>query len=427
MNPGSPRPARNQQHYQQQSNGRHIAIANALQNIGDQTASAKTVLPWLFTAAGVPAAFSGLLVPVRESLAMLPQAALRGWVTSQGSRKRIWLLGSLGQALCAALMAIAALVLTGTSLGVAIVELLACLAIFRSLCSLSGKDVLGRAVSKGQRGAVTGTATTLSGIVTIAVGGVLLFVPSPIPVWVGAVLIGIGALGWCVAALSFARVDENLSTRPAKNAAQSALPSTTLPWYSDTWQLLLNDAHFRQFVIVRSLLLVSSFSTAFIVTLSARNDSSFADLGAFVFVSGLSALLAGRISGIWSDRSSKTVMSVAAGTASLVLLLLVASSLTLPPGWNSVLFPLGFFLVSLSHAAIRVARSTYLVDMAENDQRTRYTGAANTLMGVILLGVGALSSVIALQGPAWALVFLALIGFVGVWAARKLPEVSQGS
>lgn len=427
MNPGSPRPARNQQHYQQQSNGRHIAIANALQNIGDQTASAKTVLPWLFTAAGVPAAFSGLLVPVRESLAMLPQAALRGWVTSQGSRKRIWLLGSLGQALCAALMAIAALVLTGTSLGVAIVALLACLAIFLSLCSLSGKDVLGRAVSKGQRGAVTGTATTLSGIVTIAVGGVLLFVPSPIPVWVGAVLIGIGALGWCVAALSFARVDENLSTRPAKNAAQSALPSTTLPWYSDTWQLLLNDAHFRQFVIVRSLLLVSSFSTAFIVTLSARNDSSFADLGAFVFVSGLSALLAGRISGIWSDRSSKTVMSVAAGTASLVLLLLVASSLTLPPGWNSVLFPLGFFLVSLSHAAIRVARSTYLVDMAENDQRTRYTGAANTLMGVILLGVGTLSSVIALQGPAWALVFLALIGFVGVWAARKLPEVSQGS
>lgn len=427
MNPGSPRPARNQQHHQQQSNGRHIAIANALQNIGDQTASAKTVLPWLFTAAGVPAAFSGLLVPVRESLAMLPQAALRGWVTSQGSRKRIWLLGSLGQALCAALMAIAALVLTGTSLGVAIVALLACLAIFRSLCSLSGKDVLGRAVSKGQRGAVTGTATTLSGIVTIAVGGVLLFVPSPIPVWVGAVLIGIGALGWCVAALSFARVDENLSTRPAKNAAQSALPSTTLPWYSDTWQLLPNDAHFRQFVIVRSLLLVSSFSTAFIVTLSARNDSSFADLGAFVFVSGLSALLAGRISGIWSDRSSKTVMSVAAGTASLVLLLLVASSLTLPPGWNSVLFPLGFFLVSLSHAAIRVARSTYLVDMAKNDQRTRYTGAANTLMGVILLGVGALSSVIALQGPAWALVFLALIGFVGVWAARKLPEVSQGS
>ena len=426
MNPGSSRTARNQQH-----NGRHIAIANALQNIGDQTASAKTVLPWLFTAAGVPAAFSGLLVPVRESLAMLPQAALRGWVTSQESRKRIWILGSLGQALCAALMALAALVLSGSSLGVTIVALLACLAIFRSLSSLSGKDVLGRAVSKGQRGAVTGTATTLSGIVTIAVGGVLLFVPSPIPIWVGAVLIGIGALGWCVASLSFARVDENLGTRSLKKAMQpelpgDALPTDALPWYRDTWQLLRDDAHFRQFVVVRSLLLVSSLSTAFIVTLSALNDSSFAELGAFVFVSGLSALLAGKISGIRSDRSSKTVMSVAAGTASLVLLLLVASSLTLPPGWNSVLFPLGFFLVSLSHAAIRVARSTYLVDMAEDDQRTRYTGAANTLMGVILLCVGALSSVIALKGPAWALVFLSLIGFAGVWAARKLPEVSQG-
>lgn len=426
MNPGSSRTARNQQH-----NGRHIAIANALQNIGDQTASAKTVLPWLFTAAGVPAAFSGLLVPVRESLAMLPQAALRGWVTSQESRKRIWILGSLGQALCAALMAFAALLLSGSSLGVTIVALLACLAIFRSLSSLSGKDVLGRAVSKGQRGAVTGTATTLSGIVTIAVGGVLLFIPSPIPIWIGAVLIGIGALGWCVASLSFARVDENLGTHTRKRAMQpelptDALPTNAFPWYRDTWQLLRDDAHFRQFVVVRSLLLVSSLSTAFIVTLSTLNDSSFAELGAFVFVSGLSALLAGRISGIWSDRSSRTVLSVAAGTASMVLLLLVASSLILPPGWNSVLFPLGFFLVSLSHAAIRLARSTYLVDMAEDDQRTRYTGAANTLMGVILLCVGALSSVIALKGPAWALVFLSLIGFAGVWAARKLPEVSQG-
>ena len=63
--------------------------------------------------------------------------------------------------------------------------------------------------------------------------------------------------------------------------------------------------------------------------------------------------------------------------------------------------------------------------MAEDDQRTRYTGAANTIMGVVLLLVGALSSVIAIQGPLWALVFLAVIGLGGVWAARSLPEVSE--
>ena len=64
----------------ERTNGRLIATANGLQNVGDQTASAKTVLPWLLTAAGVPAFFFGLLVPVRESLAMLPQAPLRRWV-----------------------------------------------------------------------------------------------------------------------------------------------------------------------------------------------------------------------------------------------------------------------------------------------------------------------------------------------------------
>ena len=46
----------------ERANGRLIATANGLQNVGDQTASAKTVLPWLLTAAGVPAFFFGLFV-----------------------------------------------------------------------------------------------------------------------------------------------------------------------------------------------------------------------------------------------------------------------------------------------------------------------------------------------------------------------------
>lgn len=417
----------------ERTNGRLIATANGLQNVGDQTASAKTVLPWLLTAAGVPAFFFGLLVPVRESLAMLPQAPLRRWVTShRRSRKRVWIIGSAGQATCAGLLALAALTLSGSALGIAVVVLLALLATFRSLSSLSGKDVMGRAISKGRRGAVTGLATTLAGSVTIIVGIVLLFLPAPMPIWVGAILIAIGAFAWALAAVVFARVDEHLHAAPKRTETPNSA------WYTDTWNLLRDDELFRRFVLVRSLLLVSALSTAFIVAASAQatsaqadsttastTNSGFADLAPFVLVSGLSALLAGRVSGIWSDRSSKTVMAAASGASSVVLLILVLSALTAPHWWNTVAFPLGFFLVSLAHAAIRVARSTYLVDMAEDDQRTRYTGAANTIMGVILLLVGALSSVIAIQGPLWALVFLAVIGLGGVWAARSLPEVSE--
>lgn len=84
--------------------------------------------------------------------------------------------------------------------------------------------------------------------------------------------------------------------------------------------------------------------------------------------------------------------------------------------------PLGFFLVHLTHTAVRVARKTYIVNMAEGDERTRYVGAANTLMGVMLLGMGGVSAVISMAGPDVALLFLALVGFVGVWRARRLPE-----
>ena len=70
--------------------------------MGDQIVAAKTVLPWLLQAAGTPGFFIALLVPIRESGSMLPQAAFTPWVTTQRSRKRIWVIGSLGQALAAA-------------------------------------------------------------------------------------------------------------------------------------------------------------------------------------------------------------------------------------------------------------------------------------------------------------------------------------
>ncbi len=86
--------------------------------------------------------------------------------------------------------------------------------------------------------------------------------------------------------------------------------------------------------------------------------------------------------------------------------------------------PLGFFLVNLAHTAVRVSRKTYLVDMAAGDKRTMITGASNTVMGVVLLVVGAISSAVALLGPQAALLFLAVVGYAGVFGASNLKEVS---
>jgi hypothetical protein len=90
-------------------------------------------------------------------------------------------------------------------------------------------------------------------------------------------------------------------------------------------------------------------------------------------------------------------------------------------GW---LLTVAYFVISLIHVGVRVARKTYVVDMAEGDQRTRYVAVANTAMGVILLATGAVSAAIATFGEVAALLFLAVLGLVGASVGRTLPEVS---
>jgi len=85
-----------------------------------------------------------------------------------------------------------------------------------------------------------------------------------------------------------------------------------------------------------------------------------------------------------------------------------------------------YLLLVLVHTAVRVARKTYVVDMAEGDRRTEYVAVANTAMGTLLLLIGGLSGALAALGAEVALGFLALLGIAGVIVSRGLPEVSRG-
>ncbi|MCP1387728.1 MFS transporter [Corynebacterium sp. TA-R-1] len=399
----------------EEANARRFIWSNGLQNIGDQIVAPKTVLPWLFSAAGVPAIFTSFLVPIREAGSMLPQAALTPWVTSHASRKRMWLIGSWGQAAAAAGIAVSALLLDGIVLGLAVLILLAVLAVFRALCSIAGKDVQGRTISKSHRGDITGRATALAGAFTLAIGLALTFLPNELPQWASAALLAGGASTWAFASLVFSGIEE-----PEADVDKDH-DGTSL---RDMWALVKSDRDLQRFLLVRSLMLVTALSTPFIVVLASQEGADLTGLGAFIIASGGASLLGGRISGLWSDRSSKSTMAWAAGVASTVLVLLVLSARLAPEGVNAWVMPLGFFLVNLAHTAGRVSRKTYLVDMAEGDRRTVITGASNTVMGVVLLVVGAVSSLVSVLGPQAALIFLAAIGFAGVVGAARLKDVS---
>lgn len=405
------------------ANGLRQVAASSLQSAGDQVVAAKTVLPWLLAALGAPAGFVGLLVPVRESGSMLPQAALAPWVTGQRRRTRVWVLGAAGQAAAALALAATAAWASGTAAGLLVVVALAVFSLARSLCSLAGKDVLGRTVPKGQRGRVNGIATVASGVVALSLGLALRLLGGDVGPGLLAVLLVGAALAWVLALAVYSRVREPEEDPEA--GTEDSTAGSDDGWAGPAWSLVRDDARFRRFVLVRGLLLVSALAPPFLVSASARSgDTPLSGLGSFVVAAGLASVLGGRVSGAAADRSSRTLMAVGAAVASVVVLAvaaLLAARDGTAPGW---VLATAFFVVSLVHVGVRVGRKTYVVDMAAGDRRTEYVAVANTAMGVLLLVVGAVTAGLAALGVTVALTFLGALGVVGVLAARTLPEVS---
>ncbi|MGW5854875.1 MULTISPECIES: MFS transporter [Micrococcus] len=414
------------------ANGLRLVGANTLQSSGDQIVNASTVLPWLFAALGVPPALTGLLKPIRESLSMLPQAFLTPLVLRTRRRKRVFALGALVQAGSVAAMAATAALGTGLAAGVLILAALAVFSLGRCLCSISSKDVQGRVVPPGERGQITGLATTASGLVAITLGlGIRGLGGGSLDAGALAGLLTVGAALWVAVA------GVSLTLRePAEDPEEGGKEAVDDggddgPLARRSWALLREDRDFRHFVTVRSLLLVSSLSPPFIVMLALdAGTDALAGLGGFVIASGVASLVGGRLFGRFADRSSRLLMAVTAAIASAVIVVVVVLA-ALPAfrggsGAGGVLLVSAYFLLTLAHTGVRVGRKTYLMDMASGDTRTVYTAVSNTAMGVILLVVGAVSAALAAASATWALLLLAALGAAGVVAGLRLPEVSRG-
>lgn len=412
-------------------NGLRLVTANTLQSSGDQTVNASTVLPWLFHALGVPAALVGLLVPIRESLSMLPQAFLTPLVLRVRHRKWVFVAGAGVQAAAVAVMAAIAALGHGLAAGIGILAALVVFSLGRCLCSIASKDVQGRTIPSGERGQIIGLATSAAGLVAVTLGlGIRVLGGDDLRPGFLALLLAAGALLWVLSATVYAQV-----TEPGEEAAaagkgrEGSDDEAGGSWFGEVIRLFREDATFRRFVTVRGLILVSSLSPPFLVSMSVgAGTGALAGLGGFILASGIASLLGGRIFGRLADRSSRLLMAWAAAAASAVAVVIVAV-VSLPAfdggsAAGAAFFVAGYFVLTLLHSGVRVGRKTYVVDVAEGDLRTTYVAVSNSAMGIILLVVGGISSLIALAGAQWALVFLAALGFVGAASGLRMPEVS---
>lgn len=401
-------------------NGVRLVGALTLQKIGDRIVDPKTVLAWLLSALGAPTVLTGLLVPIRESGALLPQTALVPLVRRAPRRARVWVAGAAGQATAVAAMALVAVVTSGTVAGAAVLAALAVFSLSRSLSSIASKDVLGRTIPKGHRGRINGAATLTSGLVAITVGvGIRQLGGRDADPQVFAVLLAAAAATWVVALSVYATVrepageyDESVDARHIRQALS----------------LLRDDPPFRRFLIARTLLLVSALAPPFVVTLATRAGGlELSGLGPFVIAQGLASLLGGRVWGRLADRSSRRVIMLASAAASLVVLGFLAATEVAVLREATLTYPAVYLLLALVHTGSRIGRKTYVVDLAEGNQRTQYVAVANTATGVLLLVVGGASAALAGLGVRPALLFLAVLGLLAVPVARSLPEVSAGA
>jgi hypothetical protein len=399
-------------------NAAKLVSGFTLQKIGDRIADPKTVLAWMLTSLGAPGFATALLVPIRESGSLLPQAFLVPLVRRHGLRSRVWSVGAVGQSLAIAAIGIAGLMLTGVGLGVATLTALAFFAVSRAVSSISAKDVIGKTIPFGDRGSVTGIAASVAGFAAIGAGIAMTTTLSGADPMALALVVAGSALLWLGGAGVFLTVDEEPSPGDRSD------PSSSL---GASFALLTEDPAFRRFVIARSLMLATALSPPFVVSLSASvSESSVSGVGPFVIATGVAGLIASPIWGRLADRSSRLVMAAASGASALII---AGYLLSRQSGLDATewLGPATYLLLAIAHAGARMGRKTYVVDMAEGDQRTRYVAVSNTLIGVILLGTGVLGAGVAVFGPAWTLAGLAVAGVAGTFVSLSMEEIHAGA
>ncbi|MGY6706453.1 MFS transporter [Roseinatronobacter sp.] len=401
---------------EQPANFLRHAAALGLSKAADGLADPKLVLAWLMTHLGAPAGLVGLLVPVREAGALLPQLFTAARIRAMGQRKWAWVGAAVGQGIGAAIILLAALTLSGVTGGLVILAGLALVALSRSVASVAYKDVLGKTIAKTRRGTVTGLAGSGAAAVTLGFAAVLM-VFSDARVVIVLVALGLAALAWAAAAGIFAGLSEERgATDGGANGWRAAI---------ENLRYLREDPQLARFILARGLLTSTALAPPYLVVMaSGAGGAALEGLGALVAASALAGLVSSYFWGRLADISARKVLILTGLTGAVALALAL--------GFNAAglaqtiwALPLALFALALSHQGVRLGRSTYLVDMAPQDRRAIYTAISNTVIGVVLLASGIFGALAALAGPQATLTLFALMAITGAWVAYGLTELAE--
>lgn len=399
----------------------HVAALSSSKT-ADGLLDPKIVLAWLIGAIGAPTFMLGLLVPIREAGALLPQLVIAAAIRSMPVRKWIWAIGSVVQGACAIGIALAALLLDGAAAGWAILALLTVLSLARSACSIAHKDVLGKTVRKATRGTVAGTAGSLSAVLVLVFGVLLGTGVVERSIATVAAALVVGGLLWIAAALLFASLAEQAgATEGGGNALVVAIRQ---------FGLLREDPQLVRFIAVRCLLMATALAPPFVVAFGERESAGTGTLGPFVIAVALATISSSYVWGRMSDVSSRRVLIVAAGMGAACLALAAAVGAGLAEGLgldagSVIVLPALVFGATIADQGVKLGRTTHIVDMSGASHRGAYTALTNTIGGIAMLAAGVFGFIDQRFGAGAVLLVLALMCVVAMRLAAGLEEVQR--
>lgn len=351
-----------------------LLIISSLTKLADLLVSAKTTLPYVLTSVGAPLWLISLLVPIRESGSLIPQWILKKHVAYRfNNRTRLWRIGAVIQGVGTLLMVAAMAILSKQYLAYSVLMLLMLVSFGRAICSLTMKDIQAESVQKGRRGKLVGLASSISGMLTLLAALVFLVSQQPLTQNLSYGLLIFGSACFMLAFFI---------SMPLQICYNADLPNDSA--YNNFFLLIKTEQNLKHLILSRVLLLHCALIIPFIVASSTGQSSS--KLPYFIGLSAFASLISSYMWGMMADKGAVPTIRLAAGVC-----LFSALAFGLQIGAELAhLDLLLFFLLTVGHAGIRTGRKTYLLDITEQSNRTGYVAAANTVVGVCLLILGAI-------------------------------------
>ncbi len=391
-----------------------IIASNSLVRIGDTLSDPKTILTWLLSALGAPAFAISMLVPIREAGSMLPQIFLSGFIQKFHKRKPIYIIGLIAQFLCIASIGLTALMLSPGLAGYVIIVALALFATARAFCSVTSKDVLGRAIPKGSRGSLSGIASSLSGIfATITAVFILVDRDQNDPQLLAYLVLGASTM-WFLASFVYRFVHEPVEGNDNKKNQKATSLRHRL-------SLVSRDKMFRNFIIARTLLLGTALASPVIVVIAQRSGSSGYTLISFIVAGASATAISSVIWGKFADRASHLAMALGGVLAAITGIIAIVTFYYFPDlAKLSYTWPVLFFLFNIGYMGVRLGRSTWVVDSTEGDQRTSYVSTSNTIIAVLIIILGVIAAPLQAMEPIYPMILYTLCCLAGAGFALRI-------